>query len=86
LDNHALTLKHDTAKYNFGEKSSFCVPSKNFVVNQGNFNQAQAKLNFFKTLASGIAILMCNVLYSVHCTLYSEQALSEEEKPGQSLG
>ncbi len=35
---------------------------------------------------TGIAILLCNVLCSVHCTVYTVQALSEEEKPGQSLG
>ncbi len=26
LNNHALTLKRNTAKYYFGEKSSFCIP------------------------------------------------------------
>ncbi len=27
LESHALTLKNNTAKYYFGEKSSFCIPS-----------------------------------------------------------
>jgi hypothetical protein len=27
LDNHTLTLKRNTAKYYFGEKSIFCIPS-----------------------------------------------------------
>jgi hypothetical protein len=27
LENHALTLKSNIAKYYFGEKSIFCIPS-----------------------------------------------------------
>jgi hypothetical protein len=31
LDNHALTLKRNTAKYYFGEKSSFAYHPKNLL-------------------------------------------------------
>jgi hypothetical protein len=34
LDNNTLTVRRNTEKYYFGEKSSFCTPSEAFVVNQ----------------------------------------------------
>jgi hypothetical protein len=39
LDIHALTLKRNTEKYYFGEKSSFWHTFQKFVVNQGKVSQ-----------------------------------------------
>jgi hypothetical protein len=43
-----LDLKNNTAKYYFGEKPDFCVPSKNFVVTQEKFkSSAKTLLSMF---------------------------------------
>jgi hypothetical protein len=46
LNNHAITLKSNTAKYYFGENPVFCIPSQNFVGNQGKFKSSSKHLNF----------------------------------------
>jgi hypothetical protein len=46
FDNHALTLKSNTAKYYFGEKSSFLHTFLNLVVNQGNSSPVPKHVTF----------------------------------------
>ncbi len=41
LENHALTLKRNAQNIIFCENYNFCIPSKKFVVNQGNLSKVQ---------------------------------------------
>jgi hypothetical protein len=46
LDNHALNLKSNSAKYYFYEKSRFLHTFLNFVVNQGKFKSSSKSFYF----------------------------------------
>jgi hypothetical protein len=46
LNNHALTLKRNTAKYYFGENPVFCIPSQKLLLIKENLSQTQRLFNF----------------------------------------